>query len=198
MYRETSRLLLFGAPKEDTILFSLADIFKDFRARTSDEASLIRRIYTQVKRILDLATTYGFDENLWQNYLTFLLVTNENSFTLTAERRGAGEGSVNHFAKNDFRIFRELFRFDFCQHFLDCCTVSGGLLCALSGQRSRRFRSFYKLFAHVVLPSNYCRHSLVVLLNITPVGVYLLAVCCGRLCGRLCHLNRFLYPCRSR
>ena len=115
MYRQTSRLLLYSDLGEDAILFSLADIFKDFRARTSDEASLIRRIYTQVKRILDLATTYGFDENLWQNSLTFLLVTNENSFTLTAERRGAGEGSVNHFAKNDFRIFRELFRFDFSE-----------------------------------------------------------------------------------
>ena len=115
MYRQTSRLLLFSDLDENAILFSLADIFKDFRARTSDEASLIRRIYTQVKRILDLATTYGFDENLWQNYLTFLLVTNENSFTLTAERRGAGEGSVNHFAKNDFRIFRELFQFDFSE-----------------------------------------------------------------------------------
>ena len=93
----------------------MPDIFKDFRENRSDEASLIRRIYTQVKRILDLATTYGFDRNLWQNYLTFLLVTNENSFTLTAERRGAGEGSVNHFAKNDFRIFRNLFHFDFSE-----------------------------------------------------------------------------------
>ena len=115
MYRQTSRLLLFSDLGEDAILFSLADIFKDFHERISDEATMIRRIYTQVKRILDLATTYGFDENLWQNYLTFLLVTNENSFTLTAERRGAGEGSVNHFAKNDFRIFLKLFRFDFSE-----------------------------------------------------------------------------------
>ena len=115
MYRETSRLLLFSDLGENAILFELSDIFKDFRENRSDEASLIRRIYTQVKRILDLATTYGFDRNLWQNYLTFLLITNENSFTLTAERRSTGEGSVNHFAKNDFRIFRKLFHFDFSE-----------------------------------------------------------------------------------
>ena len=115
MYRETSRLLLFSDLGENAILFELSDIFKDFHENRSDEASLIRRIYTQVKRILDLATTYGFDRNLWQNYLTFLLITNENSFTLTAERKGAGEGSVNHFAKNDFRIFRKLFHFDFSE-----------------------------------------------------------------------------------
>ena len=115
MYRETSRLLLFSELGEDEILCRLSEIFRDFRERKADEISLVRRIYTQVKRLLDLATTYGFDKNLWQNYLTFLLITNENSFTLTAERRGAGEGSVNHFAKNDFRIFHRLFRFDFSE-----------------------------------------------------------------------------------
>ena len=115
MYRDVSRLLLFGDLGEDEILCRLSDVFRDFREKKADESSLVRRIYTQVKRLLDLATTYGFDKNLWQNYLTFLLITNENSFTLTAERRGAGEGSVNHFAKNDFRIFRRLFHFNFSE-----------------------------------------------------------------------------------
>jgi len=115
MYRETSRLLLFSDLGENAILCNLADIFKDFREKSADESTLIRRIYTQIKRLLDLATQYGFDNNLWQNYLTFLLITNENSFTLTAERRGAGEGSVNHFARNDFRIFHSLFHFDFSE-----------------------------------------------------------------------------------
>ena len=76
---------------------------------------LVRRIYTEIKRLLDLATQYGFDKNLWQNYLTFLLITNENSFSLTTERRGAGDGTVNRFAKNDFRIFHNLFHFDFSE-----------------------------------------------------------------------------------
>ena len=66
-----------------------------------------------MKRILDVATKYGFDTNLWQNYLTFVLLTNENSFSLTAERVGAGDGSVNHFAKADFKVFQTLFHFDF-------------------------------------------------------------------------------------
>ena len=53
----------------------------------------MRQIYDQVKRLLDLATDYGFDENLWQNYLTFLLMTNENSFSLITERVGAAGGN---------------------------------------------------------------------------------------------------------
>ena len=115
MYRETSRLLLFSELGKNAILDNLAEIFRDFHENNTTSSLLIRRIYTEIKHLLDLATQYGFDKNLWQNYLTFLLITNENSFSLTAERRGAGEGSVNHFAKNDFRIFRNLFHFDFSE-----------------------------------------------------------------------------------
>ena len=115
MYRETSELLLFSGLGENAILTNISAVFRDFHENNADKPTLIRRIYAEVKRLLDLATTYGFDKNLWQNYLTFLLITNENSFSLTAERVGAGEGSVNHFAKNDFRIFRRLFHFDFSE-----------------------------------------------------------------------------------
>ncbi len=54
--------------------------------------TLVRGLYHQVKRLLDLATDYGFDGNLWQNYLTFLLMTNENSFSLITERVGQLRG----------------------------------------------------------------------------------------------------------
>mgnify|MGYP000187617615 CR=1 FL=1 len=66
-----------------------------------------------MKALLDLATTYGFDKNLWHNYLTFVLVTNENSFSMTSEKVGANNGTVNHFAKNDFQVFMNLFHYDF-------------------------------------------------------------------------------------
>ncbi len=113
MYREISKLLLYSSLGEDSILLRMGEIWRDWETGKSDRADLTRRIYQQVKRILDVATKYGFNTNLWHNYLTFVLVTNENSFTLTAERVGAGDGSVNHFAKNDFAAFMELFRFDF-------------------------------------------------------------------------------------
>ena len=114
MYRETAKLLLYSNLGEDAILTRLADIFRDWEAGATDKPALISRIYAEVKRLLDLATVYGFNHNLWQNYLTFLLMTNENSFSLTCERVGATEGgSVNHFAKADFAVFKRLFDFDF-------------------------------------------------------------------------------------
>ncbi|MBE5785719.1 MAG: ATP-binding protein [Clostridiales bacterium] len=112
MDRLVSNLILYRDLGEGSILASLAAVFRDHRAG-ADKQELVGRIYGEVKRLLDLATKYGFDTNLWHNYLTFLLITNENSFTLTAERRGAKEGSVNRFAKADFCIFKQLFDFDF-------------------------------------------------------------------------------------
>ncbi len=127
MYRETARLLLYGSLEPDSILMKLSDIFYDWEHGACEKPELVRRIYAEVKRILDVATLYGFDTNLWHNYLTFVLVTHENSFSLTAERAGASDGSVNHFALADFAIFRELFDFDFApieaDLGIDCFTV---------------------------------------------------------------------------
>ncbi len=112
MYRALSHLLLYSDLGEDEILVRLAELFRDWE-RGEDRDVLVGRVYAQVKRLLDLATACGFDENLWQCYLTWLLMTNHNSFTQTCERVGPGVGSVNHFAKNDFAVFRRLMDFDF-------------------------------------------------------------------------------------
>ena len=99
MYKEVSKLLLYSNLGPDSILTNLCDIFKSFEEKSEDKDTLVHKIYVEMKRLLDLATQYGFDTNLWHNYLTFLLITNENSFTLTCERQGATEGgSVNAFA----------------------------------------------------------------------------------------------------
>ena len=108
-----SNLLLYGDLPEDSILMELSDVFSEFNSRKYDADKLRTKIYHQMKRILDISTDYGFDDNLWHNYLTYLLITTENSFSLTCEKVGASEGSVNDFAKNDFKAFKELFDYDF-------------------------------------------------------------------------------------
>lgn len=98
---------------KDSILMELSDIFRCMDEGTESKDILTTRVFKQIKRILQVATDYAFDKNLWHNYLTFLLITNENPFSITCEKVGASEGSVNHFAKNDFKAFKELFDFDF-------------------------------------------------------------------------------------
>ena len=127
MYREVSQLLLYSNLGEDSILRQLSGIFSDWAHGECEKPVLVSRIYQQVKRLLDLATRYGFNCNLWHDYLTFVLMMNENSFSLTCERVGASEGSVNHFAKADFAVFKRLFDFDFApieqDLGIDCFTV---------------------------------------------------------------------------
>ncbi len=113
MYREVAKLILYRDLGEDSILLKLSKIFEDFEEGTESKARLITRIYEQMKALLDTATVYGFDKNLWHNYLTFILLTNENSFSMTSEKVGANDGTVNHFAKADFRVFKNLFSYDF-------------------------------------------------------------------------------------
>lgn len=115
MYRYIPKLVLYRDLGESSILKNIADILCDKdKGEESDEA-LISRIYQQIKRLLDLATSYGFDRNLWQDYLAYILITNENSFTLTCEKVGAKDGSVNSFAKNDYEIFMKLLHYDFSE-----------------------------------------------------------------------------------
>ncbi len=45
-------------------------------------------------------------KNLWHNYLTFLLITNENPFSLVCEKMGAQDGTVNNFVTHDFEMFK--------------------------------------------------------------------------------------------
>ena len=115
MYREISKLVLYRDLGEDSILMRLSGIFEDFDLKRCGREDLVPRIYDEIKRLLDLATAYGFNDNLWHNYLAFILITNENSFSLTCEKVGANDGTVNSFAKNDFRIFKHLFDFDFSE-----------------------------------------------------------------------------------
>lgn len=62
--------------------------------------------------LVEMAGNYGFSGNLWHNYLTFLLVNNENAFSTACEIVGPVAGSINEIAKHDFAIFKEYFDFD--------------------------------------------------------------------------------------
>ena len=98
---------------EDSILMELSNIIREYKGENYKKDEIITRIYHQIKRILEISTDYAFDKNLWHNYLTYFLITNENPFSLTCEKVGASDGSVNYFAKNDFKQFKKLFDYDF-------------------------------------------------------------------------------------
>lgn len=126
MQKLTSKLILYRDDQKDSILMRLSDLvthYKDY-----NEVEVISKLYGEVKALLDIATQYGFDCNLWHDYLTYYMISNENSFTLTSEKRqNQYEGSVNLFAKHDFAIFKQLFDYDFSSLEkdlnIDCFTI---------------------------------------------------------------------------
>ena len=85
MYQEISKLLMYGDLSQDEILYKLGQLFEQFEVGEYNKTELVRDINTQVKRILKVATDYGFDDNLWHNYLTFFLMMSENPFSITVK-----------------------------------------------------------------------------------------------------------------
>ena len=115
MYKKISQLIIYRDLNKNSILYNLGEIFRKFDEVSLPKDELINEIYHEVNKLLEIATDYGFNENLWQNYLTYLLVTQENPFAITCEKIGANDGSVEIFALNDFKIFKQLFHYDFTE-----------------------------------------------------------------------------------
>ena len=113
MNQIVSNLLVYGKLPEDSILWQLSDICMRLKDGSQDRDVLRTRVFGQVKNLLSVSTDYAFDKNLWQNYLTFLLITSENPFSLVCEKVGAQDGTVNIFVKHDLEMFRQLFHYDF-------------------------------------------------------------------------------------
>ncbi|MCD7743927.1 MAG: ATP-binding protein [Lachnospiraceae bacterium] len=78
-----------------------------------EQKEVRKRFFSAMHALTDLAGTYGFEGNLWHNYLTLLLVNHENVFSTSCEIRGLTDGSLLTLAKHDFAIFMKLFALDF-------------------------------------------------------------------------------------
>ena len=84
MYKEIAKLILYRDLGEDSILLKLGGIFEDFELNRAGKAELTKRIYEQMKALLDLSTKYGFDIHL------------SNSFTTHAIRSSLGRRASGH------------------------------------------------------------------------------------------------------
>ncbi|MCR5214768.1 MAG: ATP-binding protein [Eubacterium sp.] len=113
MYKELSNLIMYRELGQDSILVNLGNIIKDMEGGQYDKDQIISRIYGEIRRLLELGTNYGFDKNLWHDYIAYILITSENPFSLTAERVGRSQGSVNNIVLRDMEIFSHIFNYDF-------------------------------------------------------------------------------------
>lgn len=110
-----SNLVLYGKNENSKILRDLQELFNNFRLNKVELEELRHELSNIVREILECSTDYGFEENLWQSYLTFVLITDENPFTLVTERKGFKKGSVEKIVKNDLEVFYKLFSYNFSE-----------------------------------------------------------------------------------
>lgn len=113
MHKLVSKLIVYRNLPADNIVMPLAEVCVQVEGGSYNKEEVIGKVYDQIHKLLDIATVYGFNKNLWHNYLTYLLVSVETPFAITCEKEGACEGSVNALALNDFAIFKALFDYDF-------------------------------------------------------------------------------------
>ncbi len=110
----------------EPMFYEMTDLMQQYESGkdTAPEEGQESVFYRCMKRLMEVAEQYGFEENLWHCYLTYLLVSNENAYSRACEIRGGVEGSINAIASHDLEIIRECFLFDLKQLFawfrLDC------------------------------------------------------------------------------
>ena len=85
----------------------MANVCQNYEEGNYDVIQLSAQIMEQMNHLLDVATRYGFDGNLWHTYIAYLLATDENPFSIVCEKFGKREGSVLTFALSDFENIRE-------------------------------------------------------------------------------------------
>ena len=71
------------------------------------------RLLAIVSGLIRVAGEKGFYGNLWHDYLTTLLVSNENYYSLACEKYGDAEGSIGAAALYDLEVLCRYFDYDF-------------------------------------------------------------------------------------
>ncbi|MEF9941856.1 MAG: ATP-binding protein [Lachnospiraceae bacterium] len=108
----TKELMLYRYMEHGEVLRNMTFLMEESNARYGSKEELKSLLYDCIKEILELASNYGFEGNLWHNYLTFLLVNDENPYSTACEIVGPVEGSINQIAFHDFAVIKELYDYD--------------------------------------------------------------------------------------
>lgn len=108
----TKELILYKNFENGKLFYDFAWIMENYKNTFYNQEDLSALFYECCHDLIEIATSHGFEGNLWHSFLTFLLVNNENAYSRACEIRGQVEGSINKIVLHDFEIFQALFKFD--------------------------------------------------------------------------------------
>ena len=109
----TNELILYKNMEEGQLLQDMVFLMEEYENEYYNREDLAALLADVVNGLIELAVSHGFEGNLWQDYLTYLLASNENAYSTSCEIVGAVDGSINTAALHDFAIFKEPFDYDF-------------------------------------------------------------------------------------
>lgn len=109
----TKSLILYKEFENGTLFYNFAWIMENYKSEYYNKEDVEALFYESLHQLMELAVSHGFEGNLWHNFVTFLLVNNENAYSTACEIRGEVKGSINEIALHDFAIMKEVFDFDF-------------------------------------------------------------------------------------
>lgn len=108
----TNELILYRSMEHEELLRNMTFLIENADNDYYNKEDLKSLLFESLNEMIELAGSYGFEGNLWHNFLTFLLTNSENAYSTACEIVGEIDGSVNLAALHDFEIFKELFEYD--------------------------------------------------------------------------------------
>ena len=108
----TNELVLYRYMEHEDLLRDMTFLIENADNEYYNKEDLKGLLYECLNEMIELASCYGFEGNLWHNFLTLLLANSENAYSTACEIVGEIEGSVNEAALHDFEIFKKLFDYD--------------------------------------------------------------------------------------
>ena len=109
----TNELMLYKNMEYGEILKDITFLIDHYESEYYNREDLRALLFDCINELLELSVSHGFEGNLWHTYLTFLLASDENAYSTSCEIVGEVKGSINEIALHDFKIFKELFDYDF-------------------------------------------------------------------------------------
>lgn len=109
--RELQEFVLYhiGA---DPVVRDLVQLSAQMHEGGESTEALRARCLRTLHCLIEQSASHGFCGNLWHAYLTFLIVNDENAYSLACEMRESTAGSIHTFALHDFATIRQLFALD--------------------------------------------------------------------------------------
>ena len=90
-----NELMIYRHMEQGQILTDMNFLMENYDNEYYNVEDMRGLLYDCVNEILEMAVSHGFEGNLWQDYLTFLLASDENAYSTSCEIVGAVEGSIN-------------------------------------------------------------------------------------------------------